>query len=248
MGYSFFEVIGIWWHGRWQAVLLAIPLIKPGREGNKAPAWFRAYYPAWVWSSYLDSDKRPTEQWLYYYDEAARRLFQSWLEDLKGRAVSDSLYWVAGWTGKPKHGYYTLEQWIDAVWTRAVWTIPGWIDDLAAEIATAHDNLQAWARSRYDAAIAKVTPLWTWVNITGSRLSAFYDDTHIWIANFKANPAGTILGVLGSTWDNVKVFDQGALSYYFNLWGAYRETLADLIADPLGFLYDRAEQYLVNKW
>jgi len=248
MDYGFFEVIGIWWHGKWQAVLLAIPLIKPGREGNKAPAWFRAVWPSWVWAAYLDSDDRPTEQWLYYYDEASKRLFQSWLEDLKGRAVSDSLYWVAGWTGKPKHGYYTLEQWLEAVWTRATSTLPDWILQLSTAINTAYNDLKTWARSRYDAALGQVATLWTWLNTTGSLLSRFYDDTHTWIANFKQNPAGVILGVLGGTWGRLVTFDQGALSYFYNLWGSYRQTLADFIADPLGFLYDRAEQYLVNKW
>ena len=248
MTYSFFEVIGIWWHGRWQAVLLAIPLIKPGREGNKAPAWFRAWYEAWVWGAYLDSDKRPTEQWLIYYDEAAKRLFQSWLEDLKNRAVSDAFAAVVGLTGRPKHGYYTLEDWLEAAWTWATSTLPTFVSNLAAIVAALPTNLRDWVRSEYDAAKATVATLWAWLQGRGSLLSAFYDDVGVWIADFKQNPTGVILGILGGTWERLVTFDQGALGYFYDLWGTYRQTLADFLADPLGWIYDQAEDFLVSKW
>jgi len=248
MDYSFSECVGIWWHGKWQAVLLAIPLIKPEREGNKAPAWFRHWVPTWLWAYWLDDDRRPTTTWLYWYDYAAHNTFLSWFDDLKNRAVSDSLYWVAGWTGKPKHGYYTLEQWLEAVWTRVQSSLPEWIRQVSGAITTAYNDLKVWARSRYDDALAKVATLWTWLDTVGSLLRAFYDATHTWITNFKENPAGVILGVLGGTWGRLVTFDQGALSYFYNLWGSYRQTLAEFIVDPLGFLYDRAELFLVNKW
>jgi len=248
MAYSFFEVLGIWWHGRWQAVLLAIPLIKPGREGNKAPAWFRAWYAAWVWGAFLDSDQRPTDQWLVYYDNAARRLFQSWLEDLRGRAVSDAFAAVVGLTGRPKHGYYTLEDWLDAAWSLVTGTLPTFISNLAAIVSALPTTLRDWVQSEYDAAKAKVATLWTWLQGRGSLLSAFYDDVGVWIANFKENPVDVILGALGDTWDRLLTFDQGALGYFYDLWGSYRQTLADFLADPLGWIYDRAEDFLVSKW
>ncbi len=248
MDYNFLEVLGIWWHGRWQAVLLAIPLIKPGREGNKAPAWFRAWYKPWVWSAYLDSDDRPTEQWLVYYDEAAKRLFQSWLEDLRGRAVSDAGAWVWSWTGGPRHGYPTLADWLEAVWTSVRSTLPTFISNLAAIVAALPTNLRDWVQSEYDAAKAKVATLWTWLQGRGSLLSALYDDVGVWIADFKQNPAGVILGILGDTWEKLVTFDQGALGYFYDLWGTYRQTLADFLADPLGWIYDQAEDFLVSKW
>jgi len=248
MDYSFSECIGIWWHGKWQRVLLAIPLIKPEREGNKAPAWFRHWVPDWVWAYWLDDDGRPTTTWLYWYDYAAHNTFLSWFDDLKNRAVSDSLYWVAGWTGKPKHGYYTLEQWLEAVWTRATSELPAWISDLAADVAAVYGNLQNWARSQYDAFKVLAQAGWNWITGPGLLLSRFYDDTHTWIANFKQNTAGVILGVLGSTWGRLVTFDQGALSYFYNLWGTFRQTLSAFLADPLGYIYDRAEQKLIDKW
>jgi len=270
MDYSFSECIGIWWHGKWQAVLLAIPLIKPEREGNKAPAWFRHWVPDWLWAYWLDDDRRPTTTWLYWYDYAAHNTFLSWFNALADRAINDSLYWVAGWTGKPKHGHYTLEGWLEAIRTRVGSWVPGWTTTLAVGLDALYwklpvsirggygswsdlwdaikDAVKDWARVRYDAFRVLAQAGWNWITGPGSRLSAFYDDTHTWITNFKENPAGVILGVLGGTWQRLITFDQGALSYFYNLWGSYRQTLADLIADPLGFLYDRAEQYLVNKW
>ena len=248
MSYSFSECIGIWWHGKWQRVLLAIPIIKPEREGNKAPAWFRDWAPAWVWAYWLDDDRRPTGSWLYWYDYAARNTFLSWFDDLKNTAVSESLYWVAGWTGKPKHGYYTLEDWLSAAWTRVTSTLPNWILQVQNAILTTYNGLQDWARARYDAFRVLAQAGWNWITATGSLLSAFYDDVGTWIANFKRNPAGVILGVLGGTWETLVTFDQGALSYFYNLWGSYRQTLADFLADPLGWIYDQAEDFLVSKW
>ncbi len=248
MNYSFSEVIGIWWHGRWQAVLLAIPLIKPGREGNKAPAWFRVWYASWVWAAYLDSDRRPTEQWRLFYDFAARGLFYSWLDDLRGRAVQDAANRVWTWTGGPRHGYPTLADWLQAAWVRVQSELPEWIWQVSGAITTAYNGVIAWARARYDDSLAKVATLWTWLQVTGSLLGAFYNEVGTWIANFAQNPRLVILGVLGGTWDRLITFDQGALSYFYSLWGSYRQTLADFLADPLGWMYDQAEDFLLSKW
>ncbi len=248
MSYNFSEVLGIWWHGRWQAVLLAIPLIKPGREGNKAPAWFRVWYASWVWAAYLDADRRPTEQWLFFYDFAARGLFYSWLDDLRGRAVSDAFAAVVGLTGRPKHGYYTLSDWLEAAWTRVQFELPEWVWQLSGAITTAANGVIAWARARYDDSLAKVATLWTWLQGRGSLLSAWYDQIGTWIADFAQNPRLVILGVLGGTWARLVTFDGGALSYYYNLWGSYRQTLADFLADPLGYLWDRIEDFILSKW
>ena len=252
MGYSFPEVVAIWWHGRFQAVLLWIHgyvfLVKAEREGTKAPDWFVVWYDPWVWKYYLDADRRPTEQWLFFYNFAARGLFQNWLEDLRGRAVTDAGQWVWTWTGGPRHGYSTLADWLDATWTRVQSELPAWILDLGAEIAAAYNSLKTWARARYDDAVSKVAPLWTWLQTTGSLLSGFYDQVGTWIANFRENPSTVILGVLGGTWARLVTFDGGALSYYYNLWGSYRQTLADFLADPLGYLWDRAEAFLVERW
>lgn len=252
MSYSLFQTIAIWWHGRKQRILFDVHqwvfVVKPEREGNKAPAWFRAVYPAWYWAYYLDSDDRPTHIWLKNYFHASERLVKTWLEDLRGRAVTDAGQWVWSWTGGPRHGYSTLADWLDAAWTRVQSELPDWIWQVSGAITTAYNDLKTWARSRYDAALPKVATLWTWLETTGSLLSAFYDGVGTWIANFKQNPSTVILGVLGGTWARLVTFDQGALSYFYNLWGSYRQTLADFIADPLGYLWDRAEGFLLSKW
>jgi len=248
MEYTFLATVGIWWHGHLQRVKYDLPFIKPEREGNKAPPWFRDVYPAWYWDYYLDDDDRPTHMWLKNYFHAADRLFKTWLDRLKSTAVSDAFAAVVGLTGRPKHGYYTLEDWLDAAWSLVTGTLPTFISNLAAIVAALPTNLRDWVQSEYDAAKAKVAILWTWLQGRGSLLSAFYDDVGIWIANFKGNPAGVILGVLGGTWDRLLTFDRGALGYFYNLWGSYRETLADFLADPLGWIYDQAEDFLVSKW
>jgi len=148
----------------------------------------------------------------------------------------------------PRHEYPTLADWLEAVWTSVRSTLPTFISNLAAIVAALPTNLRDWVQSEYDAAKAKVATLWTWLQGRGSLLSAFYDDVGVWIADFKQNPTGVILGILGGTWERLVTFDQGALGYFYDLWGTYRQTLADFLADPLGWIYDQAEDFLVSKW
>jgi len=248
MEYQFLETVSIWWHGHLQRVKYDLPYIKPEREGNKAPAWFRDVYPAWYWDYYLDDDDRPTHIWLKNYFHAADRLFKTWLDRLKSTAISDAFAAAIGLTGRPKAGYYTIEDWITAFETWVYGPLYDWISDIIVDVYNLPGTLKAWARTRYDAAIAQIPAIQDWLNTTGATLRAFYNDTHTWIANFKGNPAGVILGVLGSTWARVVTFDQGALGYFYSLWGSYRQTLADFLADPLGWIYDQAESFLVRKW
>jgi len=270
MSYSLVDILRLWWHGKWQRALLFLPLVKPERESRKAPAWFLVWFASWVWTQTLDSDDRPTDLWLYYYDFAVEGTWAFWADDLKKTAVNDALWWVAGWTGKPKHGYYTLEQWLDAIRNRVGSWVPGWTSTLAQGLDTLFwklpesvrggysswedlwqgikNSVKDWARARYDATVSLVGDLWYWIAYTGSLLSGWYDNVGIWISEFKQNPSGVILGALGATWGRLVTFDQGPLSYYYNLWGTFRQNLSDFLADPLGFVYDRAEAFLVSKW
>ena len=252
MDYSFVDTIQIWWHGKWQRTLWEIdkwvPYVHPEKEGNKAPSWWRDWYASWTWEYYLDDNDRPTEHWLDLYDPAARDLFHTWFNRLKDSAVGDAANWVWSWTGGPQHGYATLADWLEAAWTRVQSELPEWIWQVSGAITTAYNDLKTWARSQYDAAVAKVAILWTWLQGTGSLLSAFYDQVGVFIADFAQNPSTVILGVLGGTWARLVTFDQGALGYFYDLWGSYRQTLADFLADPLGWIYDQVEDFLVGKW
>jgi hypothetical protein len=56
-----------------------------------------------------------------------------------------------------------------------------------------------------------------------------------------------IFSWLGDTWQALVTFRNGPLEFYFNLWGAYAQRLGSFLADPMGYLYDHAEQFLADK-
>ncbi|MBA7568663.1 hypothetical protein ES708_10397 [subsurface metagenome] len=137
--------------------------------------------------------------------------------------------------------------------------MPGWTTNLAAGLDSLYWKLPPSIRGGYgswselwdsikDSVKKWATDSWTWITGDGSLLKGWYDNVGIFVSDFKEDPAGTIKGLLGETWRKLVTFTRDCLTFYYNLWGSYRQTLADLVADPLGYLWDRAEQFLVDKW
>lgn len=252
MLYNFFQVADIWWHGIKQRVLFEIHrwvwLVEPEQQKHKAPAWFVRVYPSWSWVIHLDRNDRPTHQWLVNYFHAAKTLGVTWFDRLKNTAVQDAANWVWSWTGGPRHGYPTLADWLEATWTWVQSELPDWIWQVSRAITTAYNGLKDWARTRYDAFRVLAQNGWNWIIGPGSLLSAWYNQVGTWIAEFKANPSGVILGVLGSTWARLVTFDQGPLGYYYQIWDSYWEKLDAFLEDPLGYLWNRVEDFLLRKW
>lgn len=270
MGYNFLYIIGLWWHGLKQTILYYIPLLRPERESTLVPTWFVASLPEWLWTYYLDSDRRPTETWLYNYRYAANLVFQSWLESLKTTAISAAITIVWGWTGAVKYGYTTFSDWLTAIRTRVGTWVPYWTSSVASgleflylklppsirhslsswdEIFTnIKQSVKDWVIERYDQALSNLNTVWTWIQTIGVGLKNWFDDINVWLSGLRVNFAAVVFGVLGSAWLRLLLFDKDALQYYYNLWGVYRSILAAFLDDPLGYLYDRIENFLVNKW
>ena len=270
MGYSFLDIIGLWWHGLRQTVLYYIPLIKPDRESQVAPTWFVRVFPDWLWSYYLDADRRPTETFLYNYRYASDVLFKSWLDQLKDQAVLLAVDFVRGFTGIPQFGFVTFSDWIVSIRERVGWWVPHWSASLADGLEFLYlklpsgvrhnlitwsglfddlrESIKEWVRGCYDRAISNIGIVWGWVQDTGGVLKAWYDDVGSWVSYVRINFTAAVLGALGVVWGRLVTFDRDALDYYYNLWGIYRQELADFISNPLDYLYDRIESFLVSKW
>jgi len=270
MAYSFLDIINIWWHGQKQTILYYAPLIKPEKELGAAPPWFTEVWPGWLWDYYLDSERRPTETWLYNYNYAAKQTLKGWLDQLKADAVNDAAAWVWSWTGGPAHGYTTLAAWLEAIRSRVGTFVPAWTFNLAAgvndlywklpegirNLSTSWNQLwdsikqsvKDWAKERYDSAKATVQTVWEWVTVQGQTLTNWYNSVAGWVNGFKADPYGFITGHLGDTWRKLRDFARDALDFYYNLWGASAQELSNFLADPGGFILEKAENEIIKRW
>lgn len=162
--------------------------------------------------------------------------------------------------------------------TNAADKLYAWLPyDVRTNVVTFYDKFVAWynaanswAATRFDDAKAWVanTAAWvvTWIEFLGS----WYYAVGEWVTDFKANPGGTITGYLGTAWswlddfhDNyyarvtgwlgdpwskLMAFTGGALTFFYNLYALYAAEIGAFWADPLMWLYDRAEAELVRRW
>jgi len=68
-----------------------------------------------------------------------------------------------------------------------------------------------------------------------------------WLVSFWQNPVGYVLSWLDPWWPQLVAFAQDCLVFWYNLWGSHAQRLADILADPLGYLWDRAENFIDSK-
>lgn len=132
------------------------------------------------------------------------------------------------------------------------------------------DDVIEWVQTAYGNAAGLALAAWTWVTETGQTLKAWWDNAHDWLDDFRQhtreritsilgdawgwlvsfheNPYHRITSILGPTWQRLASFGQEAVTFYFNLWGSHWREIGAFWADPLGWLYDRAEAFLLDKW
>lgn len=127
-----------------------------------------------------------------------------------------------------------------------------------------------WAMDRYDLFRAKAEQALNWIVGDGSLLKRWYDRAAGWIDAFRADPYGFVTGLLGGAWTwllgfrdrgreivlgwlgpdwpGLLTFARDCLTFYYNLWSLGWRELGEFVADPLGYLYDRAERILIDRW
>lgn len=180
----------------------------------------------------------------------------SWLEQLFGyplpwwaSTVNRGLSWLRGkLPASIREGWRSWDQLFDAV----------------------AEGVRNWVRGVYDHFRNLAQDAWSWAFNHGEMLLRWYWRVEAWVQNFRADPYGVIVGYLGWYWDWLRdfvhnararvlgylgpdvhkllLFGQNAAIFYYNLWSRGWRVLSEFVDDPLGFLYERAERMLIDRW
>jgi hypothetical protein len=181
--------------------------------------------------------------------------------------IPEWLLAIRGWIGE------ILPEWasdiVDGLWT--LWNLlPEPIRDglltWAEFLATAPEAIQDWVREYIGWAIGWVIELWDWYIDLGQGLTDWWlwahdqlddllNDAYGWIVRHLGkvwefliwlwgNPTGAVASWLSPWWDQLVTFATDCLDFWYNIWGEYAEDLAEFLADPLEFLWNRGETWL----
>lgn len=162
--------------------------------------------------------------------------------------------------------------------TGAIYNLYNWLpDDLVNGIrgwaniwGDVAAGVMQWVQANYNDAKANAIAAYNWVAASGGPLETWVNSVKQWVSDFRADPGGTIsraLGAawtwlvafwlqpgavirpyLGPNWGKLVTFAENAVTFYFDLWGSYAETLSAFLDDPLGWLYDRVEDEIMRRW
>jgi hypothetical protein len=132
------------------------------------------------------------------------------------------------------------------------------------------NTIYQWAMDRYDAAVQYATGAYTWVLGSGEVLKQWrlavmgtidaimadpvgwvtgkLGGAWTWVVLFWMEPYHTVSMILGQPWTRLVTFSADCLTYWYNLWSQSGDVLAAFLADPMGWLYDRVEDKLIERW
>lgn len=178
---------------------------------------------------------------------------------------------VQGWLGLP------LPWWSGTVHNGLTWLrgkLPQGIRDAWQTWDGIFDGIKSYARdwvmARYEQAKTWARTAFDWAVNAGQSLITWRNRVAGWIDAFVANPYGTIVGYLGYAWQWLSGFQVNGRAivlgwlgpniykalkfardcsvFYYNLWHRGWRVLADLVDDPVEYLYSRIERMLVDRW
>lgn len=264
------DILEWYLHGIWQQVLLWVPLLRPASEPSIPPRFWREYWSYVWWNHDLDPARRPNRSWLRRWMTAVKEAFRVKVESVGDLARDAATRHVRGWLGWAQYGYTTFQAWIGVVESRVGAWVPGWASDLADAARRLYNWLPSeirnswqtwdgiwdeikglvwrWVTDRYEH--ARTLAYWAqdWIIWLANVLVAWYNNAHAFLDDFRHNARARVLSWLGAEYRRLLAFGANCLDFYFSLWSVHAQTLAAFLADPLGWLYNRAEDELVRRW
>jgi len=242
-----------------------LPRFNPG-----PPQWWLDTWHVYAWWNDNLDNRVPNVHFVSFYRRAAKDRFRDWINDAADTIARVLVDAVSGLLGSLLHGYTTFSTWIESIRNIVgTWT-PWWASTLAAGLTLLYDWLPldivsgavsfydkfvAWYTATLSAAATLYDTARTWVaNIAPGLVNRFeiirswFDSVGTWVTNFKADPYGTVVGLLGTAWTAWTGIKDDIVDFYNNVWVPYKITLHDFLADPLGWTYDRVEDELIRRW
>lgn len=147
-----------------------------------------------------------------------------------------------------KYGWQSWDDWIDGIKV----AIRIWVRDFVAYF--------------HDLAVSA----WNWVQGAGEALKSWRDHVSGWIDGVRADPYGFVVGQLGDSWawlrdfrdrgrdqvlawlgpdiHSLLVFGRDCVGFYYSLWSAGWQDLGEFAQDPRGYLMDRLERAIIDRW
>lgn len=139
--------------------------------------------------------------------------------------------------------------------------------DIWSEIRT---GVQEWVTATYAYLIGLGEYAYSWVLEIGEPILAWWNSANVWLSDFilnapyrvagwlgepwtwvlgfHVNPFGYVVGLLNPWWTQLVNFCGDPIQFWYNMWNYYDDTIGPFFADPLGWLYDRVESLLVDRW
>jgi hypothetical protein len=137
-----------------------------------------------------------------------------------------------------------------------------WVDDKI-------DDATDWISDAIATVRSTANDAWDWVASTGDTLKSWYDTAHDWLDDLRQNfiarvksalgsvwnwvvsfwnaPYATIAGWLGTPWQKVLTFAQGAFTFWHDLWANHGDDLGEFLTNPFQFVYERVEDWIIEE-
>lgn len=254
-----------WWYKfkRWEEWYYATDA-----DGYPLAHWFPAYFDCcWSWLGLWVDE---VGKWAYEEAVAIVRqftglvqfgysTFQGWITALWDRvggfvpwfadSIADAAIKLYNWL--PYEIRSGLKSWAD-LFTGIINQVHQWAQDR-------YDDVRNWyygLRVQIQDWIIQVRGWWLMAHDflddfrhnAENRVREWLGGAWQWLVNFWNNPVGTITGYLGETWTKLYTFARDCLTFWYNLWGQYATDIGAFWGNPLRWLYDRVEDFLVSRW
>lgn len=289
---SIWTILDWIFYGLIRYVLYLIPLIRaPEVDRGPPSSWWR-YNNYYDWREAFADAGRPNEHWCRSWLEMAFGDLQRVATDKARPYVDAAKRYLLGVVGGIRGGFWSMGAWVDWLQRAVGYTLPFFAANLAGAATWLYGKLplqiragwqdwwqlfeetramvRKWVMSRYDGFRAWTDWLVSWITGIGESIRQWVARNAAWVDEWRQNPYGRIVGLLGPGWgwllafrDNavtwivgwlgddwrrVVEFARGPLTFYYNLWSWGWRTLSDFVADPRSFVLDRLEQAVMDRW
>lgn len=235
---------------------------------DRPPVCWLWSYSESLWNGFRQSPSARgtwTDMMLRAVGNGYQRLAE-WARDTGKQLAID---WTRSLLGGLRSGYNTFANWINSHDLKIGGLLPPWCFNLIDGLSQLWDRLpqpirdrvtswgawidsfiagvRNWAIARYDQFRQWADQAWRWATSTGETLHTWWNGAYAWLDDFRFNAYARIRDWLGNPWQMMLLFANGALGFWYNLWAGYGSQIGGLLTDPLRWLYDRAEGWIVEK-